>query len=211
MLRATTVTPYAAGHHRLVAMKWNAATDTYDASWYNVSTLGGGLPTETLTTEVQVNADDSNQRTFAAARDSLGNIHAVYVNRNGDMAHYRKAVGFNNSWSRVSAGINPPAENIDMLALTAAAGGNLYLFYSKGDKIIYYRGFDGAVWGAESLLQDLSASNLRNALAPMESGVGCSVGLAFVEGAASPFNIRFTLGVGSCATLRTADLRAPSA
>ena len=204
VLRATTVTPHAAGSHRLVAMRWNAATDTYDASWYNVSTLGGGLP-EDLTTEVQVNADDLNQRTFAAVRDSSGNIHAVYVNGNGDMVHYRKAVGFNNSWSRVSAGINPPAENIDMVALTAAAGGNLYLFYSKSDKVIYYRGFDGAAWGAESLLQDLSATDLRNALAPMELGVGCSVGLAFVEGAASPFKIRFTLGVGSCATLQTTE------
>ena len=204
VLRATTGTPYVAGNHRLVAMKWNAGTDTYDASWYNVSTLGGGLP-EDLTTEVQVNADDVNQQTFAAVRDSSGNIHAVYVNRNGDMAHYKKAVGFNNSWSRISAGINPPAENIDMVALTAAAGGNLYLFYSKSDKVIYYRSFDGAVWGAESLLQDLSATNLRNVLAPMESGVGCSVGLAFVEGAASPFNIRFTLGVGSCATLQTTE------
>ena len=163
-------------------MKWNSATDTYDGSWYNVSTLGGSLAGEDATTEVQVNGDNANQKRFAAVRDSLGNIHAVYVNRNGDMAHYKKAVGFNNSWSRISAGINPPAENIDMVSLTALPGGNLYLFYSKGDKLIYYRLFDGAAWGAESLLQDVSATNLRGALAPMESAIDCAVGLAFIEG-----------------------------
>ncbi len=205
VLRATTVTPYAAGNHRLVAMKWNSATDTYDGAWYNVSTLGGTTWRENATTEVQVNVDNTNQKTFAAVRDSGGNIHAVYVNRNGDMVHYKKAVGFNDSWSRISAGINPPAENIDMVALTAMAGGNLYLFYSKGDKIIYYRAFDGTAWGAESVLQDLSATNLKGALAPMESGVGCTVGLAFTEGTASPFNVRFTLGVGGCSAVSVAE------
>jgi Peptidase family C25 len=202
VLRSTTVTPYAAGNHRLVAMKWNAATDTYDASWYNVSTLGGTL-TEDLTTEVQVNDDNTNQKRFTAVRDSSGNIHSVYVNRNGDMVHYKKAVGFNNSWSRISAGINPPAENINMVSLTAAAGGYLYLFYSKGDRRIYYRRFDGTAWGTESLLQDVSATSLRGSLAPMESAGGCSVGLAFIEGTASPYNIRFTLGAGDCSTLQT--------
>ena len=202
VLRATSGTPYAAGSHRLVAMKWNAATDTYDGSWYNVSTLAGGLP-ESLATEVQVNPDNTNQKTFAAVRDALGNIHAVYVNRNGDMVHYKKAVGFNNAWSRISAGINPPAETIDMLSLTALAGGNLYLFYSKTDKVIYYRRFDGAAWGAESLLVDVSATNLKGALAPMETAADCAVGLAFTEGNASPFNVRFTLGVGTCSSLLT--------
>ena len=205
VLRATSVTPYAAGNHRLVAMKWNSATDTYDGTWYNVSTLGGTIAGgENATTEVQVNGDNANQKAFAAVRDSLGNIHAVYVNRNGDMVHYKKAVGFNNSWSRISAGINPPAENIDMVSLTAAAGGDLYLFYSKGDKRIYYRLFNGAAWGAESLLQDLSATNLRGALAPPESVSNCSVGLAFIEGSGT-YNIRFTLGVGSCSTLTTSQ------
>ena len=202
VLRATSGAAYSAGNHRLVAMKWNSATDTYDGAWYNVSTLAGGLP-EDPTTEVQVNVDNTNQKTFAAVRDALGNIHALYVNRNGDMAHYKKAVGFNNSWSRISAGINPPAENIDMLSLTALPGGSLYLFYSKTDKVIYYRRFDGAAWGAESLLTDVSATNLKGALAPMESAVDCAVGLAFTEGNASPFNVRFTLGVGTCSSLQT--------
>ncbi len=207
VLRATTVTPYpgSTGSNRLVAMKWNAGTDTYDASWYNVSTLGGTIPGgENATTEVQVNGDNPNQKLFAAVRDSTGNVHAVYVNRNGDMVHYEKTVGFNNSWSRISPGINPPAENIDMVALTALPGGNLYLFYSKGDKKIYYRRLDGATWGGESLLQDVSATNLRGALAPMESASDCSVGLAFIEGSGT-FNIRFTLGVGSCSSLHTSE------
>src|SRR5512143_855048 len=102
VLRSTSAAAYALGSHRLVAMKWNAATDTYDPAWYNVSTLGGTL-TEDATTEVQVNSDQNNQKRFAAVRDSSGNIHAVYVNRNGAMVHYKKAVGFNNSWSRISA------------------------------------------------------------------------------------------------------------
>ena len=92
-----------------------------------------------------------------------------------------------------------------MVSLTALAGGNLYLFYSKGDKRIYYRLFNGTAWGAESLLQDVSATNLRGALAPMESAINCSVGLAFMEGTASPFNVRFTLGVGSCGSLTTSQ------
>jgi hypothetical protein len=79
VLRATSINPYAAGSHRLVAMKWNAATDTYDGAWYNVSTLGGTL-TEDMTTEVRVfglAGDAANQKRFAAVRDSSGNIHAV--------------------------------------------------------------------------------------------------------------------------------------
>jgi hypothetical protein len=191
------------GNHRLVAMKWNQATDTYDSSWYNVSTLGGTL-TEDPTTEVQVGQDNTNQKRFAAARDSSGNLHAVYVNRNNDMVHYKKAVGFNDSWSRVSAGINPPAENIDMVGLTALAGNHLYLFFSKGDDRIYYKRFDGTSWGVESLLLDVSPT-LERVLAPPELAIDCGIGLAFVEGTASPWNIRFTLGVGSCGSLTTGE------
>jgi hypothetical protein len=121
------------------------------------------------------------------------------------MVHYKKAVGFNNSWSRISAGINLPAENVDMLSLTALSGGNLYLFYSKTDKVIYYRHFDGTTWGPESLLVDVSATNLKGALAPMESAFDCTVVLAFTEGNASPFNVRFSLGVGSCGSLSTSQ------
>jgi hypothetical protein len=127
VLRSTSAAAYAIGSHRLVAMKWNAATDAYDAAWYDVSTLGGTLA-EDPTTEVQVGDDNTNQKRFAAVRDSSGNIHAVYVNRNGDMVHYRKAVGSNNAWTRVSAGINPPAETIDMVGLTAFASNNLISF-----------------------------------------------------------------------------------
>ena len=206
VLRATSVNPYALGSHRLVAMKWNAATDTYDPSWYNVSTVGGTL-TEDMTTEVRVfglAGDNANQKRFAAVRDSSSNLHAVYVNRNDDMVHYRKAVGFNDSWSRISAGINPPAETIDMVALTALANDNLYLFFSKSDNRIYYRRFDGASWGAESLLLDVSPT-LERVLAPPERAIDCAVGLAFIEGAASPWNVRFTLGVGSCSALSTSE------
>jgi len=205
VLRATTAGAPSAGSHRLVAMKWNAATDTYDGAWYNVSTLAGILA-ENNTTEVAVNADTAAQKRFAAARDTSGNLHAVYVNRSGDMVHYKKAVGFNDSWSRVSAAINP-AGNIDMVALTTLASDNFYLFYSKSDDVIYYRRFDGTSWGAESLLLDLAPLNLRRVLAPPETAVDCGVGLAFVEGAApmTTWNIRFTMGVGSCGTLTTSQ------
>ncbi len=203
VLRATTAAALTAGSHRLVAMKWNAATDTYDGAWYNVSTLNGGLA-ESMTTEVQVNADSANQKRFAAVRDTSGNIHAIYVNRRSDMVHYRKAVGFNDSWTQESAGINPVAENIDMVALTALANNNLLLFYSKGDDIIYQRRFDGAAWGAETLLLDVTPT-LRRVLAPPELALDCSIGLAFVEGTASPWNVRFTTSVfGGCSNLQTA-------
>jgi hypothetical protein len=204
LLRATTQAAYAAGSHRLVSLKFDSSLNTHDGAWYNVSTLNGGL-TEDATTEVKPGTDVEAHLRFAAVRDTSGNLHAVYVNRNDDVAHYRKAVGFNDTWSRVSSDVTQTASVIDRVALAAVANDNLYLFYSKSDGGIYYRRFDGASWGAESTLKAASATPLQGALAPMESADGCSLGLAWTEGTVSPYNVMFSLGIGSCSALGTVE------
>ena len=71
---------------------------------------------------------------------------------------------------------------IDRVALAAAAGNNLYLFYSKSDGGIYYRRFDGARPGARSRRsRAASATPLQGALASIEFANGCSLGLAWTK------------------------------
>jgi hypothetical protein len=202
VIRATTAGAYAPGSHRLVAIKYDASANLFDPSWFNVSNVGG-IP-EDATSEPFVGPDGSQHRRFAAVRDTTGNIHAVYTNRNDDVVHYKKAVGFNDSWSRVSAGINPPAETIDKLALTALDNNNLMLFYSKGDQSLWYRRFDGTSWGTESSLKT-TVTDLNNTVGSMESAVGCSVGVAWNENTVSPFNVFFSLGIGACGDLSTIE------
>ncbi len=202
VLRATTQAGYVAGNHRLVAVKYDASLDAHDAAWYNVSTLNSGIG-ESATTEVKPGSDALAHVGFAAVRDTSGNLHAVYVNRNDDVVHYRKANGFNDTWSRISTDVTQTASVIDRVALTAVSGGNLYLLYSKSDAGIYYRRFDGAAWGSEAVLKTPSATPLQGALAPIEQASGCSPGVAWTEGGVSPYNVMFSLGIGSCGELST--------
>ena len=203
-LRATTETAYGAGNHRLVAIKYDASLDTdpYEASWYNVSTLNGGL-TEDATTEVKEATDGVAHQLFSASRDSNGRIHAVYVNRNDDVVHYRKDAGFNDIWSRISADVTQSTA-IDRVALEATGGDNLVLYYSKSDNRIYSRAFNGTSWGGETNVKT-STTPLQGALAPMESYGACGANLAWVEGAGSPYNVTFLAGAGSCPDLVTAE------
>ena len=202
VLRAFTQNVYAAGNHRLLALKWNDALGAYDGSWYNVSTVGGTL-TEDTTTEVRTGDDLDVQRKFAAVADTSGNIHALYVNRSTRVAHYTKAVGFNNAWSRLSSDVLAGG-GAAKIAVSAAANGNLLLFYEKNtaQRDIWYRRFDGTSWGPETLIHAGGAIDLRQALAPLEQAVGCSAGVAFTSGSVSPFNVNFTLA-GDCHGLVT--------
>ncbi len=200
LVRATTQAAYAAGSHRLVSVRYDQLSDSHDASWYNVSTLGGGLA-ESATTEVKEAADDVAQLRFAAVRDTSGNLHALYVNRNDDVVHYKKDTGFAGVWSRISTDVTLSGSVIDRVALAAAEANNVFVFYSKSDNGIYYRRFNGTIWGGESVLKVADANPLQGALAPMESANGCSLGLAWEEGAGSPFNVMFSLGIGSCGDL----------
>jgi len=205
VLRATTSTTYTAGNHRLVALKYDVSADAYDAAWYNVSTLGGTL-TEDPTTEVQARSDNIIHKRFAAVRDSSGNLHAVYVNGNNAAVHYRKAAGFNDSWSRISSDVTQSVLTIDKVALTAAGNNNIYLLYAKTDKSVYYRRFDGTSWSAESFVYNASATDLNDALGVMESTNGCQVALAFSEGLGPTYNVLFTLvGPADCGPLTTSQ------
>ncbi|MGD8897286.1 MAG: LamG domain-containing protein, partial [Acidobacteriota bacterium] len=205
VLRAFTQNVYAAGNHRLLALKWNDALGAYDGSWYNVSTVGGTL-TEDATTEVQATDDANIQRKFAAVADTSGDIHAVYVNGNARVVHYRKAVGFNNAWTRVSSDVLG-GDAAAKVALSAIGNGNLFLFYEKNSaqQDIWYRRFDGTSWGSETLLYPGASlgTDLRRALAPIELALGCSNGLAFTTGSTPPYDVNFTLGAGDCSTLAT--------
>jgi len=202
VLRTTTAAALTPNAHRLVAVKYDAIPGAFDGNWYNVSTLGGAL-TEDATTEVRVMADDSAHARFAAVRDTSGNLHAVYVNRNLRLVHYKKDVGFNDSWSRLSTDVT--GVGTAKVGLSAAPNNNLYLFYLSGF-LVYHRRFDGTTWGPPTLLYDATGSDINDALAPMESVNGCAVGLAFSEGLGPPpHNIRFTLLTDTCGELQTAE------
>jgi hypothetical protein len=191
----------APGEHQLVSIKWNATLDAYDASWYNVSTLGGTL-TEDTSTEVRTGSDGVYQKKFAAVRDTSGNLHVFYVNQNTRLSHYRKAPGFNDTWTRLTADLTGFAAA--KVAVTALPNNNLILFYDHNDSRLYYRQYDGTSWGSETMLQDLNdaTTDLNDALAPPESATDCSIGLGYGEGLGPTFNVRFTLGTG-CPNFQT--------
>ena len=201
LLRATTQAAYAAGNHRLVSVKFDSSLNAHDGAWYNVSTLNGGLP-EGATTDVKPGTDGQAHQRFAAVRDTGGDLHAVYVNRNDDVVHYRKTVGFTDFWSRVSTDVTASAAVIDRVALSALGGGQLALFYSKSDAGIYYRLWSGAAWSGETTLQAASATPLQGAIVASELADGCSVGLAWTEKAASPFDVRFQAVPMPCGGMR---------
>ncbi len=204
MLRAATANAYLLGNHRVLSVKYDASLNAFDAGWYNVSTLGGIL-IEDATTEVKVQTDNSVHKRFASVKDTSGNLHVVYVNRNDDVVHYRKAPGFNDTWARLSTDVTLSATVIDKIAISAAGGNNLYLFYAYPNDEIYYRRFDGTAWGPQTFLYD-TGTDLNDALAPMESSFGCQAGLAFSEGLGSPFNVRFLLaGSADCGALATSQ------
>jgi hypothetical protein len=209
VLRATTLTPAAAASHRLVALKYDASLNAWDppTAWYNVSLLGpAGGPfglTEDLTTEVKDIGDGGAHQRFAAVRDTSGNLHVVYVNRNDDVVHYRKAAGFNDLWTRVSADVTQATQAIDSVALTAGRNNQLYLFYLRtgGFTPFHYRRFNGMSWESENR----GASNVGTlrGFGAMESTNGCSVGIAWAEGA-GPYNIKFSL-IHDCPALQTTE------
>jgi len=201
VIRATSAATYTPGAHRVVAIKYDASTASFDPSWFNVSTLNGTL-IEDATTEVYVGTDTAVQKRMAAVRDTSGRLHLVYVNGNDDVVHYRKDAGFNDSWSRLSSGINPPAETIVKVGLTAAANDNLFLSYSKSDARLYYRRFDGTSWGAETLLKS-NTDDLNSSIGTMELAVGCSMAAAWNENLAGPFEVMFSLDGGNCNALNT--------
>jgi len=204
VLRAATANAYLLGNHRVLSVKYDASVPGFDAGWYNVSTLGGTL-TEDATTEVKVQTDNSVHKRFAAVKDTAGNLHVVYVNRNDDVVHYRKAPGFNDTWTRLSTDVTLSATAIDKIALSAAGSGNLYLFYAYSTDEIFVRRFDGTAWGPATFLYD-PGTDLNDALAPMESSAGCQAGLAFSEGTGSPFNVRFLIaGSPDCGALTTSQ------
>ncbi|HEY7696769.1 MAG TPA: hypothetical protein VIE88_00060, partial [Vicinamibacteria bacterium] len=204
VLRAATANAYLLGNHRVLSVKYDASLNTFDAGWYNVSTLGGTL-TEDATTEVKVQTDNSVHKRFAAVKDTSGNLHVFYVNRNDDVVHYRKAPGFNDTWTRLSTDVTLSATAIDKIAVTAAGSNNLYLFYAYANDEIYYRRFNGTAWSAETFLYD-AGTDLNDALAPMESSSDCRAGLAISEGLGPTFNVRFLLlGSPDCGTLSTSQ------
>jgi len=203
ILRTTTASVYSAGSHRLVSVKFDASAGSFDSAWYDVSTLGA-LLVEDATTEVRVMLDDSAHMRFAAVRDTNGVLNAIYVNRNSRAVHYKKDPGMNDTWSRVSTDVTG-AGTTSKVGLSAVEGGNLLLYYEKGDKRIWTRRFDGTTWGPESLVHDSGGTDINDSLGPMELAVGCSSGLAFSEGIAPPVNVLFTLGGGTCSDLQAAE------
>ena len=210
VLRAATTTPYSAGNHRLAAVRFDASVPIYvsNTDWYNVSLLGVGAGpyqlTESADTEVKEGTDGQAHTRFAAVRDTSGNIHAVYINRNDNVVHYKKVVGFDDNWSRLSTDVTQSTSAIDRVALASAGTNNLFLFYSKSDGKIYYRRYNNSSWESEGTIKT-TTTTLRGALAPMESADGCQIGIAWVEGSGSPYNVMFSLGVGDCTELRTAS------
>jgi len=217
VLRATTLPTYTAGAHRLVATRFDASIPDYvsDLTWYNVSLDGctacvpsipNAITPEDADTEVKPGTDAEAHLRFAAVRDVTGNLHAVYVNRNDNVVHYKKDVGFNDSWSRISTDVTVATEVIDRVALTALANDKLLLYYSKSDNGIYMRVWNGATWGSEGTLKTASATPLQGALASMELAESCNAGVAWVEGSGPSYSVMFS-SLPTAVTLAGFDAR----
>ena len=204
VLRFTTNFSHIAGRHRLISVKYDASADPdpYEAAWYNVSTLGGGL-TESATTEVFNTDDDSIHEKTATVMDHDGNIHAVYVNRNIELVHYMKTPGFNDNWSRISTNV-AAFTDIRKVSLGSDHSG-VYVFYAKPDSRVYWRRFDGVSWGAESIVKN-TTTFLSNPPAPIKLGGNCGMGVAWVEETGVTDTVLFSLlGGGTCTPLVTSE------
>jgi hypothetical protein len=204
IIRATTQASVTAQAHRVVSIKFDAGTGTFDASWFNASTMGGSL-TEDLTTEVWTDGggtltDVDFQRRFAAARQSDGILHVVYVNRNGNVVHYRRSAGLAdfdaaakaNGWARLFTDVDGAGAAVAKVGLTVVDANNLFLFYSRNvaPETLYSRRFDGRAWGAETTIR--AGVDLNGSFGTMEVATGCDAGVAWNENPdPGPYDVYF--------------------
>jgi hypothetical protein len=181
ILRATTRNPETANAHRLVAIKYDGDTDTYDPSWFNVSLCCGLTEDDSTKTFPRTGGDQQIQIRFAAVQDSSFKIHAFYVNKLSRVVHYRKDAGWNDNWTRLNADVTGNTAN--RIAVAAASEGHLYLFYTRSvDGSVYYRHYDGAAWGAQQTLKAAGdALNGSSALSTLEFASGCNLGVGWHE------------------------------
>jgi hypothetical protein len=119
------------------------------------------------------------------------------------VVHYKKDAGFNDSWSRVSAGVTQATQAIDSVALTAGRNGQVYLFYLRtgGYTPFHFRRFNATSWDAED--RGFTNSGAVRGFGAMESTNGCTLGVAWAEGA-GPYDIKFTL-INDCPALQASE------
>ncbi len=220
VIKSTSViTPPAAPaqSQRVVSIKYHAGTGTFDDRWYNVSTEGGTL-VEDATTQVYAGTRTlewaDRERNFAAAQQSDGIIHVVYVNQNGDIVHYRRSPGATdydaaakyNGWSRLFTNVDGAGSPVSKVGLTVIDDNNLLLFYVRDvvPETLYFRRYNGRTWGAENTLRAGADVDINFALGTMETATGCNAGVAWSEGSVAagdgvpPFNVYFRLVNPAC-------------
>ncbi len=223
VIRATSLTippapPAGNQAQRLVSIKFDASTNTFDDRWFNVSTEGGRLA-EDATTQVYVDDPGGGlsgpERGFAAAQQSDGIIHVVYVNQNGDVVHYRRSAGLTetdsgtdkfNGWKRLFVDVDGAGSAVSKVGLTVIDDNNLLLFYVRdtAPESLYYRRYDGRTWGAEKVIRQGPDVDINRLLGTMEKATGCNAGVAWNEGSIAagdqvpPFNVYFRLVNPAC-------------
>jgi hypothetical protein len=156
--------------------------------------------------------DDAAQERFSAVRDTSERINVVYMSEANRIVHYRKDAGYDGSWQEISTDVG--ARDVGRLGITAGAGGGLYLFYEAttgatpypaGNNVLYYRYFDGTVWGNE--IGPYNTSNLNESLGLMELAYDCTIGIGYSRSASSPYSLRILVPNGlysvNCFTFNT--------
>ena len=130
------------------------------------------------------------RRQWDAARLNNNEIHLVVVDSGGRLDHYKRAASNPYAWSTVQSNITGLTSHTRVSLSTD--GTNLWAIYDKNDNKIYYRKWDGSSWGSERILKDTTTA-LQGAIDSSEKMVNNRIGVVWVEGSGSPYNVQFSL------------------
>ncbi len=129
------------------------------------------------------------RRQWDAAKLNNNEIHVVVIDRDGRLDHYKRAGSNPYSWSTVQSDITGLTSHTRVTLSTD--GTNLWAIYDKGDNKIYYRKWNGSSWGSETVIKD-TTTTLQGAIDSSEKMVDGRIGVVWVEGSGSPYDVQFS-------------------